>query len=82
MTSTWIGAKRGWPGRRRVGRASPLGDYMFERGFEPETLEDWEFGYDSNYDRVTFALSRSPWSAHRLQGSLCRWSPAKVHVHR
>lgn len=30
--------------------------YMFERGFEPETLADWEFGYDSICDRPVFPV--------------------------
>lgn len=30
--------------------------YLFERGFQPETLEDWEFGYDPISNRCTFAV--------------------------
>lgn len=35
--------------------STPWG-YMFSRGFQPETLEDWGFGYDFVSDRVTFQL--------------------------
>lgn len=31
-------------------------DYLFERGFEPEWLEDWEFGWDARSERITFAV--------------------------
>lgn len=31
-------------------------DYLFERGFEPEWLEDWEFGWDARSGRITFAV--------------------------
>ena len=31
-------------------------DYMFDRGFLPETLSKWEFGYDHKTDRVVFAV--------------------------
>lgn len=38
-------------------------DYMFERGFDPVTLNDWEFGYDEISGRTTFA-------ARDIDGSL------------
>src|SRR5436190_6040017 len=31
-------------------------NYAFERGFSPETLEKWEFGYDNWSNRVCFAV--------------------------
>jgi DNA primase len=31
-------------------------DYMFDRGFLPDTLAKWEFGYDARTDRVVFAV--------------------------
>lgn len=34
----------------------PATDYMFERGFDPLSLDEWEFGYDEISDRVTFAV--------------------------
>jgi DNA primase len=34
----------------------PPCDYLFERGFEPEWLEDWEFGWDERSQRITFAV--------------------------
>jgi DNA primase len=34
----------------------PASDYMFERGFEWPTLENWDFGYDERTNRVTFAV--------------------------
>jgi hypothetical protein len=30
--------------------------YMLERGFEPETLEDWEFGFDARTNRITIPV--------------------------
>lgn len=30
--------------------------YMFDRGFDSETLNDWSFGYDSRSDRPVFAV--------------------------
>jgi DNA primase len=46
-----------WMAWRTPGWESfPACDYMFERGFEPETLEDWEFGYDEISGRVVFAV--------------------------
>jgi DNA primase len=31
-------------------------DYMFERGFSPKALEEWEFGYMEYQHRITFAI--------------------------
>ena len=31
-------------------------DYLFERGFEPETLMDWDFGWDARSQRITFPV--------------------------
>lgn len=31
-------------------------DYMLERGFSPEILDEWEFGYDWRTDRISFAI--------------------------
>lgn len=31
-------------------------DYMFERGFTPETLTEWEFGYDNLTGRIVFPI--------------------------
>lgn len=42
-----------------VDNGEPVPDsltYMLRRGFSPEILEDWEFGYDGLTDRVTFAI--------------------------
>lgn len=36
--------------------SDPACDYVFERGFAPETLANWEFGWDSLSDRITFAV--------------------------
>jgi DNA primase len=30
--------------------------YMFERGFTPETLEEWDMGYDGHADRFTIPI--------------------------
>lgn len=48
----WHEAFQGYA--RREGH--PATDYMFERGFDPYTLTEWDFGYDSNYDRVTLPI--------------------------
>jgi DNA primase len=49
----WLDAYMAW---RESGTSHPALDYMFERGFEPETLEDWEFGYCHDTERITFAV--------------------------
>ena len=38
------------------GNGHPATDYMFERGFDPLSLDSWEFGYDEATDRITFAI--------------------------
>lgn len=45
-----------WEARQKTGSSHPACDYMFDRGFEPDTLEQWDFGYDPKGDRVTFAV--------------------------
>lgn len=40
----------------RCGEGFPACDYMFERGFTPEALTDWEFGYDGLTRRVVFPI--------------------------
>ena len=46
-----------WMAWRTPGWESfPACDYLFERGFEPEALEDWEFGWDAHSVRITFAV--------------------------
>lgn len=37
-------------------QVSPVLSYMLGRGFGPEALEDWEFGYDQISGRITFAV--------------------------
>lgn len=49
----WGQAHLAW---MKHGTGHPACDYMFERGFEPEWLEKWEFGYDHLSDRVVFAV--------------------------
>ncbi len=34
----------------------PPTDYMFDRGFDSDTLDHWEFGYDELTSRITFAV--------------------------
>jgi DNA primase len=34
----------------------PSARCLFDRGFDPQALKDWEFGYDSLSGRVTFAV--------------------------
>lgn len=48
----WQKAHHAWA--RREGH--PATDYMFDRGFDPVVLEEWEFGYDPHSDRITFAV--------------------------
>jgi DNA primase len=38
------------------GQGHPSTDYMFDRGFEWETLHEWGFGYDERSDRIVFPV--------------------------
>jgi DNA primase len=41
------------------GAGHPGTDYLFKRGFEPETLTYWNFGYDERSGRITFPICDS-----------------------
>ena len=46
-----------WMAWQTPGQESfPPCDYVFERGLEPEVLQDWEFGWDQLSQRITFAV--------------------------
>lgn len=46
----WFAAFSAW----EDGAGFPGADYMFERGFTPETLDAWQFGYDPASNRIVF----------------------------
>lgn len=45
--------------------------YMFNRGFEPETLEHWEFGWDERSNRITFAVRNESGDLIGFKGRAC-----------
>jgi DNA primase len=51
---------------------TPLG-YMFSRGFEPETLMDWEIGYDDQGERFTIPVRDEEGSLVGFKGRA--WDP-------
>jgi len=51
-TVDWVAAAQA----RSDGEGFPPCNYMLQRGFTPETLEDWQFGYDERTGRIVFPV--------------------------
>lgn len=59
-----------------VGAGVAATDYMFARGYTPETLLEWGFGYDEISDRVVFPVFNQ--DAELLGFKARAWQPGRV----
>lgn len=50
----WADAYMEWEGKAR--KPGTLTGYLFDRGFQPETLMDWKIGYDERSERFTIPV--------------------------